>query len=77
VIDGLILGVIQRDVQLHLQPHVPLPFCIPDEVTRGQVVRVVIKYIDQHPEQTHELFGFLAYDALKEAWPCKPDKADK
>ena len=53
-----------------MQP--PIPFCVPDDATNGQMVRVVVNYIDRHPERMHRGFGHLAYDALEEAWPCKP-----
>ena len=46
-------------------------FCQPNEVTIGQVVAVVIKYIEARPERMHEHFGVLALEALKAAWPCK------
>jgi hypothetical protein len=50
----------------------PSPFCVPDSVTNEQEVRVVVNYIDRHPEKMHLYFSYLAYDALREAWPCKP-----
>jgi Rap1a immunity proteins len=50
---------------------------IPNEVTTGQLVLVVIQYIDQRPQRMHEPLTILAYEALKAAWPCKPDQAGK
>ena len=49
-------------------------FCIPLNTANGEVVRVVIKYIDQHPPENAESsdFALLALRALQEAWPCKP-----
>jgi hypothetical protein len=46
--------------------------CVPAGVTRNQTIRVVVQYIDQRPQRMHERFATLAYEALKEAWPCKP-----
>ena len=46
-------------------------FCIPHKTTYDQVVRVVIKYIDRHPEEKHSGFEFLALSAMQQAWPCK------
>jgi Rap1a immunity proteins len=42
--------------------------------TNGQVVRVVIKYIDEHPPENAKGsdFALLALLALQKAWPCKP-----
>jgi Rap1a immunity proteins len=49
-------------------------FCVPLNTTNGQVVRVVIKYIDEHPPENTEGsdFALLALLALQKAWPCKP-----
>lgn len=43
-------------------------------ITRGQVVAVVVQYIDARPARLHEPFPRLAFEALKAAWPCR-DKA--
>ena len=61
---GIIRGLVDA---AYLQR--PSPFCVPDDATNGQMVRVVVNYI--HPEKMHRSFSYLAYDALKEAWPCK------
>jgi Rap1a immunity proteins len=45
--------------------------CIPGEVTRRQMILVVVQYIDQRPQRMHEHFSKLAYEAMKAAWPCK------
>jgi hypothetical protein len=46
--------------------------CIPKSVTMGQMIAVVVKYVDEHPEDMHSEFLFLAHEALLTAWPCKP-----
>ena len=46
-------------------------FCAPEGPTIEQYTRVVVAYIDKHPEETHENFVLLALTALGEAWPCK------
>jgi hypothetical protein len=46
-------------------------FCIPEAVTFGQKIRVVVAYIDKHPEKMREDFDWLAVLALAQAWPCK------
>jgi hypothetical protein len=45
--------------------------CRPREVTLGQIVRVVVQYIDSRPARMHEDFRVLAIEAMKAAWPCK------
>jgi hypothetical protein len=44
---------------------------VPAEVTVGQMVRVVIAYIEARPARMHEPFGWLALEALRTAWPCE------
>jgi hypothetical protein len=45
--------------------------CAPKGVTQGQIARVVVKYIDSHPERMQEQFGILALEALTSAFPCR------
>ena len=45
--------------------------CAPDSVTNFQIVRVVVKYIDDRPARQHENFRELAREALRAAWPCR------
>lgn len=45
-------------------------FCLPDDVSKGQVRRLVHKYLVDHPESTHHTAGALAVDALTAAFPC-------
>lgn len=47
-----------------------LSSCLPEGVNMGQGLRVVVKFLDEHPERTHEDFVLLAATALHEAWPC-------
>jgi hypothetical protein len=46
--------------------------CIPEGVTTGQIVAVVVKYADEHPQDMHLEFAEVVASALVEAWPCKP-----
>ncbi len=45
--------------------------CIPNGVTLGQIVRVVVQSIDQQPARLHEHFRDLAREVLRRTWPCK------
>jgi hypothetical protein len=45
--------------------------CVPINVTVGQAMRVVVKYIDDRPARLHEPFKKLVHEALLEAWPCR------
>jgi len=44
---------------------------IPGDITIEQLVNVVAKYGSTHPDQAHERFEVLAFNALRDAWPCK------
>jgi hypothetical protein len=44
---------------------------IPSDATLEQLVNVVAKYGSTHPDQAHERFEVLAFNALRDAWPCK------
>jgi Rap1a immunity proteins len=44
---------------------------IPSGVTNGQMVRVVVRYIEARSNRIHEPFHSLALEALLDAWPCR------
>ena len=49
-----------------------LQFCVPDSgIPVVQAVRVVVKYLKEHPEQLHEDGMGLTVAALKDSFPCK------
>ena len=52
----------------------PITSCPPAEVTYGQVGRVIVAFLEANPNRTHEDFTYLAIEAFREAWPCKPSK---
>ena len=78
------LGIIEgMRVGATLQSHIlkaPPPFCIPDTVTRSQIVRAVVDYIDRQspilttgaPDKDANMLSYFAYFAMREAWPCNP-----
>jgi hypothetical protein len=61
------------DTLLFLRETLPEGFrvCQPKGVTSAQAVRVVVSYMQSHPQQLHEPFRILAMTALSQAWPCK------
>ncbi len=50
--------------------------CIPDAAPIGQLARVLVKWLREHPEKLHELKSFLVIDALKDAFPCPAQVKD-
>ena len=45
--------------------------CLPSTVTRLQTVKVVIKYLQEHPQYLHERETGLVLSAITSAFPCK------
>jgi Rap1a immunity proteins len=44
--------------------------CLPKGVITGQGLKVLVKYMDDHPEELHERTAELAFRAFAKAWPC-------
>ena len=71
--EGLcIVGLMAADLIAAAGQH---EICRPEGVTTGQLVAVVVKYADEHPQDMHLEFMFLAHEALVKAWPCKGSQA--
>jgi hypothetical protein len=67
---GSISGIASMFVMLQ---HRDSKLCadMPDGVTPGQMILVVVRYIEARPKDMHEPFDGLAALALMDAWPCK------
>ena len=44
---------------------------IPENVTNGQLIETVVRYIEARPQRWAEQFRVLAIQALFDGWPCK------
>lgn len=44
--------------------------CLPAESTIGQDIRVIVKFLQDHPETLHKNRKVLTYKALQQAFPC-------
>jgi Rap1a immunity proteins len=64
---------LMRAAERHGDAKLSPSFCadIPGPVTRGQLVNVILRHAEVHPEDTHEDFWVFALEALHDAWPCK------
>lgn len=49
---------------------VPKVFCRPDNVEVGQLVKILLKYIRENPEEAHQDTVFLATWAFQKAFAC-------
>jgi hypothetical protein len=50
---------------------IPATSTISEAVTNDQVVKVFVKYLDDHPEELHRVAALLLSEALHSAFPCK------
>lgn len=46
-------------------------YCMPNEVTKGQMLLVIKKWMEDHPAKLHEQASYLIHDAFLNAFPCK------
>lgn len=47
-----------------------VPYCVPEEATLTQIIRIFVKFMADHPEKLHEPPGSLVFEALSKSWPC-------
>jgi len=66
---GITQGVDSSEVIHHVKTSEKV-FCLPDGVTNIQKVRVIRKYIRNHPEEAQNPAQGQALMALREAFPC-------
>ncbi len=69
---GECLGMVRTLVTTGSQYQTNMRFCAPGEATYLQATKVMVAWMDAHPQWLHELALILALDAFKETWPCKP-----
>ncbi len=66
---GHCLGLIEGYLQVSPIPNLPT-HCVPAGVTYEQTAKVVVKYLDQHPEKLHLAAVLLISQATHDAFPC-------
>jgi hypothetical protein len=47
------------------------PYCLPANASKGQMRKVLLKYLEEHPEKLHESYAHSIISAFTEAFPCK------
>jgi hypothetical protein len=52
----------------------PTRYCPPDYVTRDQTRRIVVKWLNAHPEKLHHDAAVLTLEALVNTFPCSKGK---
>lgn len=71
---GLCLGLVQgvrqtMEIYAEVLPKEERT-CIPDGMTNGQGMRVVVKYLEDHPKTLHYSSTVLTMAAYRGAYPC-------
>lgn len=66
---GLVEGV--TDMLMLYKENLPKKFCVPSSMTYGQGVRIVVKYLQEHPAELNHHDSLLVLLALQDAYPCK------
>ncbi|TKB28059.1 hypothetical protein FCL47_00780 [Desulfopila sp. IMCC35006] len=69
---GLLQGIISLNKLYEVSLRNKALFCTPNsDITNGEAARVVVKYLDEHPEVLHEPDFAVVINALVKAYPCK------
>jgi Rap1a immunity proteins len=72
VIGGFDMGSSgQQSIEVKGRPTVDL--CVPNGVTNGQIVKVILVFADKHPEQLNNPADVIVAQAISNAWPAERD----
>lgn len=66
LIEGTVATVLMVDTQNKAKPR----FCLPENVNTFQMMKVVVKYLDNNPALLHLNEPSLIIRAVTDAWPC-------
>ena len=64
---GYVQGVLDTYAGFHKESQL---FCMPNGVTTYQVMRILIKYLNENPEMLHDDAMFLILSGLRNVYPC-------
>ena len=67
---GFIDTLVYMQTLLTVAHNVDPSFCVPDGYSNEQGIRVLVKYLTNHPEKLHQPYVMLSMLALMEAFPC-------
>ncbi len=68
---GMIQGLSDGHIYTSTYNRVDKLFCIPDQVSKGQVVNIIIDYAKEHPEILQQPELDLLIKAFKNEFPCR------
>ena len=68
---GYIMGIVDYQDTLVAWSNLDKPFfCAPGSATAGQLVKVVTKWLNEHPEELHLAASSRTANSLSRAFPC-------
>jgi hypothetical protein len=69
---GYVDGMLAMHAAYNNRSLLPSPlFCLPHEGIRvSQGIRIIVRYLQSHPERLHLLGSDLAIEAFRDAFPC-------
>ena len=69
---GMVNGMLNLNTIYQAQPGRRPLFCVPSTptITNAEAARVVVNYLNAHPEQLHQDQASLMFFAFEQAWPC-------
>jgi len=75
-VSGIVMMIeVLRQAEAHGKAQLDPVLCtdLPGNATIEHLVGIVVKYGETHPDQAHERFEALAFNALHDTWPCRKD----
>ena len=73
---GYIEGIADAHNTFANTADMPPLWCDPPNVTFGQVIRVTLKFLDQHPEDLDQAASSLVSTAFQQAFSCTPSNTE-
>lgn len=67
---SLLRGILDMNTKYQAANRSPF-FCLPEMgITNSQAVRIVLKYLHEHPEKLHDIDSRIAIKAFMDVFPC-------
>lgn len=67
---GFVRGAVDAYMIMKSLDPKSVDICTQDNVTVGELIRVVSRYMDEHPQQLHFPAAVTIYNAMHTAFPC-------
>jgi hypothetical protein len=69
---GYVTGTLEMAAYSSVINKTPWMFCLPDGMEFFQAIRIIVRYLQTHPERLHGPGAALVTEAMYEAFPCAP-----